>query len=138
MQHPDRSLQFINLMVPLSALCFAGLAFLAFFHALVMKAVYPHFGPTMQAYSPLLAGFWAVGIVAAWNGERRLAPVLALGFFAAMGYGLYLLAGGASLLVVAAFFAMALAGEYALARLYLRSLPRQEEEEVLPGVRLRA
>lgn len=131
MQHPHRSLL---------ALCFAGLAFLVLFHSLAIRAVYPAYVGTVASLSPLLAGFWAVGIVAAFRGVARLAPVLALGFFAAMGYGLLLLAGGSSALLAACFFVVALVGQVTLGRIYLSSLPRRSEEEgeVVPGVRLRA
>lgn len=131
MQHPHRSLL---------ALCFAGLAFLVLFHALVMRAVYPSYTGTISSLSPLLAGFWAVGIVAAFRGAVRLVPVLALGFFAAMGYGLLLLAGGSSALLSAGFFLVALFGQATLGRIYLSSLPRrnEEEREVVSGLRMRA
>ena len=133
MSHTHRSL---------TALAFAGLAFLAFFHGLSVRAVYPTYTSTVLSLSPVLAGFWAVSVVAAWRGEARLAPVLALGFFAAMGYGLLLRAGGSSWLLSFLFCTLALAGEVALGRLYLRGLPRRGEEgvekEVVPGVRLRA
>ena len=130
MQHTHRSL---------AALSFSGLAFLALFHAVSVRAVYPAFSGAWLAYSPPLAALWAAGIVAAWRGDSRLAPALSLGFFAAMGYGLFLLTGGASRLLVAGFFALGLAGQVALGRLLLVAPPRPaDERQVVPGVRMRA
>lgn len=123
MQHTHRSF---------AALCFAGLAFLTLFHALSVRSVYPAYAGSFLGYSPLLAALFAAGLFGAWRGDVRLAPVLALGFFAAMGYGLFLLVGGASRVLVAAFFTFALAGQVALGRLFLGWAPRAEEREVVP------
>ncbi len=88
MEHTNRAL---------TALMFAGLAFATLFHALVLRQVYPGQEGQFHWLPPVLAGLFALGLSEAWNGKPRTAPLLALGFIAAVAYGLRLALGDAAL-----------------------------------------
>jgi hypothetical protein len=120
-----------------SLLCLSllALSFLALFHALVIRELHPGFLSESLDLSPVVAGLWALGAVEAWLRNHRLAPVLALGFFAAMGYG-FLLRSEGSALVGWAFVLAALVGQAALGKLYFRYLPRAADNRGEEGPHL--
>ncbi len=107
------------------SLSFAGMAFVTLFHGLVIRQVYPGFNGGFRVLAPLMAGFWALSLLESWAGRDRSAPFLALGCFAAMGYGLWLGANGASL-VGTFLLACAATGLVCLSRLYFLHLGRPD------------
>jgi len=107
----------------LLALNFAALAFLTLFHAFVLSQVHPGYVSEYPFLAPLLAGLWAIGIVEVCNCVHRSAPLLALGFFAAFGYGFFLRQEG-SAIVGWLFVAFSLAGELTLGKTCFQYLSR--------------
>lgn len=123
MEHRNRAL---------IALSFSGMAFLALFHAYVIRQVYPGYSGQLRVLAPLVAGTWSVLLIEAWQARERSAPFLALGCFAALGYGFWLASGGAAL-VGTALAGCAAIGLVNLGQGYFLHLNRPQFSGELPG-----
>lgn len=106
-----------------TALLFAFLSFAALFHLLVLREVYPGYFSNYHYISYSLAALWCASILASRQEAPKFAPLLALGYFAALTFGVWMVLKGRSSLMGSYFVIMGLLGVSALGRLYFEHLP---------------